>query len=84
MTITCEWFALCANQTTKATTHPILGAVPICDSCAERMEIEPELEIAEQLRPDIWDFTNATNQETGKPFTIREATEWIDQGRPRP
>jgi hypothetical protein len=41
-TVTCEWFARCANQTSRAAGHPILGPVPICDRCAERMDIEPE------------------------------------------
>ena len=45
MTIICEWFALCINPTTQATNHPVLGPVPICKRCAEKMGITPELEI---------------------------------------
>jgi hypothetical protein len=32
----CEWFALCDRPATGTTPHPILGAVPTCDRCAER------------------------------------------------
>lgn len=43
--VVCEWFALCTRETTQATQHPILGPVPICARCAERMGIVPELAI---------------------------------------
>lgn len=29
----CEWFALCANEATGSTFHPILNDVPTCDRC---------------------------------------------------
>jgi hypothetical protein len=45
ITVVCEWFALCTNDTDKASTHPVLGPVPICDRCAKRMGITPDLEI---------------------------------------
>lgn len=43
--IICQWFARCANATTKAAKHPVLGPVPICDRCAEKLDITPEYEI---------------------------------------
>lgn len=33
----CEWFAGCGNKATKTEAHPILGAVPICDRCADKI-----------------------------------------------
>ena len=29
----CHWFALCRNDATGSTPHPILGDVPTCDRC---------------------------------------------------
>jgi hypothetical protein len=34
----CEWFALCDHQATGTLDHPVLGAVPICDRCRDRVE----------------------------------------------
>ena len=34
----CEWFALCDNPATKTRSHPVLGAVPICDRCDAKVE----------------------------------------------
>jgi hypothetical protein len=34
----CEWFALCTNNAIGTAPHPILGAVPICQRCADKME----------------------------------------------
>jgi len=42
----CSWFALCFNDTTKAAPYPILGYVPCCDRCAEKMEITNRVEIS--------------------------------------
>lgn len=41
---TCEWFALCTNQTSTAAEHPVLGPVPVCVRCAAKagMEGHPE------------------------------------------
>lgn len=33
----CEAFALCTHAATTALPHPILGSVPACDRCAERL-----------------------------------------------
>lgn len=30
----CAWFALCPNPASTTQSHPILGDVPICASCA--------------------------------------------------
>lgn len=36
--VICEWFALCDHDATKYRPHPVLGEVPICDRCDERIE----------------------------------------------
>lgn len=33
----CQWWALCTREATKTMPHPFLGAVPICDQCAEKV-----------------------------------------------
>ena len=33
----CQWFALCENDATRAELHPTLGAVPICNSCSDKL-----------------------------------------------
>lgn len=43
--VMCEWFAMCANMTSDATAHPIMGPVPICTRCAAKCEITPEFTI---------------------------------------
>lgn len=43
--VTCEWFALCANQTSQAADHPILGPVPICERCATKLGVIPTHDI---------------------------------------
>lgn len=42
-TATCQWFALCANETTTALPHPILGPVPCCERCARQVGAEADL-----------------------------------------
>lgn len=39
----CRWFARCANETTTALSHPILGLVPCCTRCATKVGAEAEL-----------------------------------------
>lgn len=38
-TWTCEWFALCTNQTTQGIDHPILGVVPCCERCRNMLDM---------------------------------------------
>lgn len=33
----CQWFALCPNDATTTRHHPILGDVPICDRCDDKV-----------------------------------------------
>lgn len=35
-TVTCAWYALCANPSVGTVSHPILGDVPICDRCCDK------------------------------------------------
>jgi hypothetical protein len=35
---TCQWFLLCTNPATSTMPHPILGAVPICQRCTDKVE----------------------------------------------
>jgi hypothetical protein len=30
----CQWFAMCENSADGIRSHPVLGAVPICERCA--------------------------------------------------
>jgi hypothetical protein len=34
----CHWFALCPNVATGVERHPILGFVPICERCADKLD----------------------------------------------
>ena len=34
---TCEWFLLCENPATTTMHHPILGDVPICQRCIDKI-----------------------------------------------
>ena len=36
--MTCEYFALCKNPAVGFVTNPILGPVPCCQRCADKME----------------------------------------------
>ena len=33
----CEWFALCDRAATTTRWHPVLGLVPICDECDQKI-----------------------------------------------
>lgn len=37
MTVMCEWFAMCDHDADGLRTHPVLGHVPICARCADRV-----------------------------------------------
>lgn len=34
----CEWFALCDHEATTTRSHPVLGQVPICQRCDEKIQ----------------------------------------------
>jgi len=34
----CQWFLLCKNKAVKTRDHVILGAVPICKRCDDKIE----------------------------------------------
>lgn len=39
---TCEWFAACENEADGVVSHPIIGDVPTCTRCAEKLGLELE------------------------------------------
>lgn len=42
MAATCEWFALCDHPADGAVWHPVLGYVPTCLRCADRLDLDIE------------------------------------------
>lgn len=34
----CQWWALCGNDASTTRSHPILGDVPICERCDDKVE----------------------------------------------
>ncbi len=41
----CEWFAYCENKATHTVNHPILGQVPTCSSCIEKLDLHDKAEV---------------------------------------
>ena len=39
ITVTCQWFALCDKDAVGVVDHPILGYVPTCQRCADKMDL---------------------------------------------
>lgn len=37
--ITCQWFARCDHRAAGEVAHPVLGSVPTCTRCADRMDL---------------------------------------------
>lgn len=37
--ILCEWFALCDREADHLVRHPILGDVPTCERCVEKLNL---------------------------------------------
>lgn len=37
--ITCQWFALCTNEATLTVTHPVMGSVPCCQRCCDKLDM---------------------------------------------
>lgn len=35
--VRCDWFAMCDRRAVLEVSHPILGHVPTCHRCAERV-----------------------------------------------
>lgn len=33
----CQWFLLCDNPAAGVVVHPVLGFVPTCERCADRL-----------------------------------------------
>jgi hypothetical protein len=36
--VACTWFALCENVAVTTEPHPVLGAVPICQRCLDKVQ----------------------------------------------
>jgi hypothetical protein len=36
--VPCEWLALCENPANGLRDHPVLGEVPICQRCDDKVE----------------------------------------------
>lgn len=36
----CQWFALCDHEAVGVVAHPILGDVPTCQRCADKLELD--------------------------------------------
>jgi len=34
----CQWFGLCGNPATSTERHFLVGDVPICETCADKLE----------------------------------------------
>lgn len=39
----CDWFLLCENPPDGMVAHPVLGEVPTCRRCAERLDLDLEV-----------------------------------------
>lgn len=35
--VECQWFALCDNPAMTTLAHPVLGDVPICNRCKDKV-----------------------------------------------
>lgn len=38
MTVKCAWFLMCERIATALRPHPVLGLVPVCKRCDDRIE----------------------------------------------
>lgn len=36
----CQWYVMCDHEAIGVSEHPILGAVPICQRCADKHDLE--------------------------------------------
>lgn len=53
-TVVCDWYALCTNEAAGTVDHPVLGAVPTCQRCANKHE----LVVQPFSPPEGWDVPN--------------------------
>src|SRR4051794_17231694 len=37
--MSCQWFALCDNEAVGVVVHPVLGNVPTCQRCADKLSL---------------------------------------------
>lgn len=49
----CAWFGRCVRPAVKAAPHPAFGHVPICQECADKMEIDPATLVDFEIDPTI-------------------------------
>lgn len=36
----CEWFLWCMNEAVGTVKHPLLGDVPTCQRCADKLDLD--------------------------------------------
>ena len=39
----CEWFALCTRAAVGTVAHPVLGEVPACQHCVDKLDLQDRL-----------------------------------------
>lgn len=44
MSANCAWFLLCDRAAVGTVAHPILGSVPCCQRCADKLDLTFEKE----------------------------------------
>lgn len=67
----CRWFAGCANDTTVCVVHKILGPVPACERCIDRLDLSPVYDITEDVLAVVADYDDyKESTESWGPFIV--------------
>lgn len=51
--LTCQWFAFCSRPAEGVVAHPVLGRVPTCRPCANRLSLQLE-QPTDEPRVSTW------------------------------
>ena len=62
----CAWWAGCNNEATTTESHPVLGDVPICDRCADKLRKIDGLDEGTNDNWGVGDFVVAVWDEAGR------------------